>query len=337
MRLGLRGFALGLVLSTAAAAQDDATVAAAREIANQGLEAYDAGRYEEAADKLSRAYEVVKLPTVALLTARALAKAGKLVRASEVYLQATRLEAAGGFRADQEKAQADAARERAELMPRIPSLIVEVEGAEPKDVVATVDGKQVPMALLGAGYVVDPGTRRVEAKVGLVAVTEEVVLKEGERKSVTLRFASQPAAAPLPTAESAPPPNSAPSPSAPPPTPPEADAGAQGSMQATLGWVGLGVGGAGLIFGTVTGVMLASKKSKLDDGGCVKNQCYVDQSDDIDSYNSLRTLSTVGFIVGGVAAAAGATLLLTAPDTEASGPEVQAWLGVGSAGVAGRF
>jgi uncharacterized protein HemY len=55
-------------------------------VARDGLEAYDAGRYDEAIDKLSRAYEVAKLPTLAVHTARALAKAGRLVEASEVTL-----------------------------------------------------------------------------------------------------------------------------------------------------------------------------------------------------------------------------------------------------------
>ena len=73
--------------------EDDTAVTAAREVAQQGLDDYEAGEYETAAEKLLSAYQVVKLPTVALHTARALAKVGKLVEASEVYLQATRLDA----------------------------------------------------------------------------------------------------------------------------------------------------------------------------------------------------------------------------------------------------
>ena len=82
MNRRLRLLAFGLLLSSVAAGQSDTTVTAAREIARQGLKAYDAGRYEEAADKLSRAYAVVKLPTLALHTARALVKVGRLVEAT---------------------------------------------------------------------------------------------------------------------------------------------------------------------------------------------------------------------------------------------------------------
>ena len=191
MKYTLRAIALGLLLSSSAAGQDDTAVTTAREIARQGLEAYEAGRYEEAADKLSRAYDVVKLPTVALHTARAFVKVGKLVEASEAYLQATRLEPGTEFQAEQEQAQRDAEEERAALMPRIPTLVVKIAGADAKAVTASVDGKVVSVALLGGGYLVNPGTRKVEAKLGQQSVTEDVRLGEGERKSVTLVFEGQ--------------------------------------------------------------------------------------------------------------------------------------------------
>jgi hypothetical protein len=101
--------------------------------------------------------------------------------------------------------------------------------------------------------------------------------------------------------------------------------------------VGLGVGGAGLLFGSVTGLVVLSKKSALEDDGCVDARCYGDQADDVDSYNSMRTLSTVGFVVGGLGAAAGAALLLTAPSEEQTGAALRPWVSVGAAGVAGRF
>jgi hypothetical protein len=59
--------------------------------------------------------------------------------------------------------------------------------------------------------------------------------------------------------------------------------------------------------------------------------------DEVDDYNSLRPISTAGFVVGGVGVAGGLTLLLTAPKRPETEAHVSPWLGLGSAGVSGRF
>ena len=169
-------------------------------------------------------------------------------------------------------------------------------------------------------------------------VTQQVTIAERERKAVTLRFGAEPAApVASPAMQGAAPPPPAGATAPPPPAAADADTTPDGSMQRTFGWVGIGVGGAGILFGTVTGLMAVSNRSDLDANGCVDSGCYLDQKDDVDSYNALRTISTVGFVIGFVGAAAGVTLLLTAPESPSSGVETHAWLGLGSAGVAGRF
>ena len=82
---------------------------------------------------------------------------------------------------------------------------------------------------------------------------------------------------------------------------------------------------------------MISKQGDLDDGGCVSGHCYTDQASAVDSYNSLRTVSTIGFAVGGIAGATGLVLLLTAPKQAESEPTVQAGVGIGSAWVGGHF
>jgi len=307
---------------------DEASKSAARDLGREGLEAYKAGRYDEAVEKLSRAYAVVKVPGLGLWTARALEKAGKLVEASEIYHEVGMLPVTEGDRAVQEVAQQEAAKEREALLPRIPKLAVQVQGAAASEVEVMVDGVAVASALIGVARPANPGSHTASAKLGEQEMSEEVTLAEGESKTVVLEL-SAPATAEPPAVER---------PATAPGTNPTADRGPhEGKLQRTLGWVGLGVGGAGLVFGTATGIMVLKKKSALEGDGCVDGACYTDQGDDVDSYNSMRTLSTVGFVVGGVGAAAGAALLLTAPKPKETGSRVRAWVGVGSAGLAGSF
>jgi hypothetical protein len=308
---------------------DDATRGAARAMGQEGLDAFDAGKYEEAAEKLGAAFDVIQVPTLGLWLARSLVKTGKLVEASERYGEVTRLKVQPNQQEDtQKQAQAEAAQERVALQPRIPTLRVQVEGADAKAVEVTVEGVKVPTALLAAPRPTNPGKRVVQGKLGDQVVTEEVTLAEGESRTVVLKFGAPPVVAAPPKPAAVPvPPELAPA--------PVQDAGVgSGSDQRIAGYVSLGVGGVGLVLGVVTGLVAQGKKTALEDAGCVGGHCYPSQQDDVDSYNSMRTFSTVGFIAGGVGIAAGVTLLLTAPKDQ---EHVALWLGPTSAGVKGRF
>jgi Tfp pilus assembly protein PilF len=76
---------------TALAEVDDATRASARQLGYAGVEEFQGGQYESARAKLEKAYRVLKAPSLGLWSARALEKLGKLVEASERYLEVTRL------------------------------------------------------------------------------------------------------------------------------------------------------------------------------------------------------------------------------------------------------
>ncbi len=72
--------------------------------------------------------------------------------------------------------------------------------------------------------------------------------------------------------------------------PPQTQAG---KTQRTLGYVGLGVGEAGLLFGGITGIITAIKSSDLNSNVCAGNGCNTEPKSDVDSFTTLRTLSTV--------------------------------------------
>lgn len=338
------------LLSYGALAGNSSVVSSARELAKQGLQAYDAGRYEEAADKLGKAYEVVHVPTLAVNQARALVKLGKLVAASELYLDAQRIPKEKSWQSTQTDAQRDAEKEREELLPRIPRLTVSIKGAGPTGVDVLIDGSPLPAAMIGSEQLQDPGTHKVQGSHGTELVVETISVKEGDHASVTLQFKlvsasavqrgpnapnQQNEAQPLPMA-------------APPPAPLAAKAAPQpaavapsnkGSTQKTLGWIGVGVGGVGLVAGAVTGFMAISKRSALSDSRLCNEdltRCAPEASSRVDSYNIFRTISSIGLLAGGALAVTGVTLLLTSPKQE-SRPTVGLWLSPSGAALTGGF
>jgi hypothetical protein len=340
------------VWSGTARATDDVTKGAARDLANEAKRDFDAGSYEDAARKFQRAFEVTKVPMLAVWSARTLVKRGQLVAASELYRQAMLLAPNDLWVGNaQQQAQADAARELGELQPRVPKLRVQLDGAAPNDVVITIDNVALATALLGFDLPSDPGSRHIVGKRGAEIVEQTINLNEGERKDTLLKFnaatpSSAIAVAPFPAAQAnqqAAGPTVVPQvpqgglPAAPAPTLAETQpAPRSGSAQRTWGWVALGVGAAGLLTGVVAGIDVAANSDLR--GNCPNGTCNRSKvgSDSLNSYNSMRNLSTAGFIVGGVGTAIGVTLLLWTPK-QAAAPGMALWLGPSSAGVKGAF
>ena len=328
-----------LTSSLSLAQSDEAALAAARQLGNEGIDLYEKGKYQPALDRLSRAYKVVRVPTLGLWLARALAKNGKLVLAAERYREVTRFQLTDSSPAQFTKAQADASQELAALEQRIPSITVTVQNADPEGVVIVLNGARLRSAFIGVPVPVDPGTVTVEGTFNGETVRESAVVKEREQQRELLLQFSGVASGPPPVA--GPPPGAAPPPAGP-AAPPTADSGeGPGFAHTTLPWIALGLGGAGLIAGGVTGFIAMDKKKSLDESSCFDGYCATWVQDDVDSYNQMRTFSTIGFIVGGVGVAAGVVLLVTAPSSPEqpaqSTARVETWVGPGSAGVRGVF
>ena len=311
----------GLLGATPVWAQDRASISTAREVAKEGLEAFDAGDYETAAQKLDQAYGVVQVPTLALYTARAYEKVGRWVEAAEIYLEATRLDAKGSDAAAQERAKKEAVAAREALLPRIPRLVVEIEGAGPEEVAVTIDGALLPTPLLAAGRLLDPGEHRISGKRGNEVVEKSITVEEGASATVALRFGGASSAADSTNASTS--------------AHPADDAASNG--QRVAGWLAIGVGGASLVVGTISGISVLGMKGNLEDGDCLDRRCGPDEHDAVDRYNQMRTISTVGFVVGGVGIAAGTALLITGTRPRGAQRGVAPVLGWRSVGVQGRF
>jgi hypothetical protein len=206
----------------------------------------------------------------------------------------------------QESAKKDAATENEALSPKIPSVVITLQGAQAQDVQVTVDGTAVSAALVGEEQPVDPGKHHIEGHRGAQVVAADVTLNQGEKQSVALKFEAV-AGAPAPGAGATPA-------GAGPATSVSGDnlAKSGSSTRKILGWSAIGLGAAGIVTGSVVGVLAIGKKGDLDDSpNCAAHQCLPSMQSELDSYGTLRTVSSIGFIAGGVLAAAGVVLLVT--------------------------
>lgn len=314
---------------SAQAEEDAATRAAARKLAEDGVAALQNGDAATAVQKLEKAHNMLKAPSVALWSARALAKRGLLVEAAERLREAARLPVSGDAGV-QEQAKRDAEKELGELSPRIPSLVIAISGAGDAPVTVTLDGSPIPSDLLGEDRPVNPGPHRVVAKRGGDERSLDVTLAEGERKPASLDFAgaatppASPADGPVTDTGSS-----------------TESSGSSGGNK-TLAFVAIGAGAAGLIVGGVTGAMALSKKSKLDDdAACRAGQCTYAVESEVESLRTFRTVSTIGFIAGGVLAATGVVLLVTSGGSQQQGitqhPRIALAVGPGNLQLAGSF
>jgi tetratricopeptide (TPR) repeat protein len=329
LRATLTAAALAAVLVQPAAAQaepqpDEATVMAARELAREGLELLQAGKYAEAQDRLHRAYAIVPAPTVLLLEGRALEGMGKLVEAAERYQQVKRTKLNDDAPEAYGRAVKEAEGDLRRVQPLIPSITIMLEGighATPGFEIR-VDGVKFPAPLLGAKRPANPGQHEVLAIMdGKVVQRHAVALKAKQHERVlvkieTARPAQSPKQQPPPAAEQ--PPDEFP--------------------YRPVAWVSLGVGGAGLAAGAVFLAIMLSKESTLDEN-CEDRVCPPQYEDDLTMYRRAKTLSTVGFVAGALGVGAGFTILHLAPDQGKSkdGGQVQAWLGPGHVGFKASF
>ena len=327
--------ACGLTAATPAYAEtsDSGTSrAASRALGVSGVKSFKKGDYAAASDQLERAYKVLRVPTLGLWSARSLAKLGKLVEAAERYLEATRLDVSTGDAAIQKKAQEDARTEREALLPRIPTLTIAVRGVDPSVIELALDGAPISNALVGQALPVNPGRHRVDARFGEATTGDEGSVEEGAGMTLNLTLTPPPQA----VAGTKPAPSR--TPAAPTPETPPSTEAKGGNLRKTLGFVALAVGGAALATSGITAGLALGKKKDME-SDCIDNRCNPSRQDDVNSYQTLRTVSTVTVFVGAAGIASGVVLLLTAPkNTESAGrASVQPWVGLGTVGVSGRF
>jgi len=296
----------------------------ARKLGEEGLAHFDAGRWDMALRKLTEADAMLPATTLRLYAARSLAALGRLVEAERRYRSAAELTVPAYGNAVLVRAQNEAARERAALLLEIPTLTIDVEGAaEVRSV--RLDDRTVSFSESAAPYLLDPGPHQVEITVANGAQSSrQIVLARRDRRRETFTFSSVDAAAlPRTTAEDA---EDA--------TPRDATEGDEDrTTQRTLGFVSLGVGGAGLALWGIAGGLAIAEAS---DNGCEGAACPVPDGE-LGGARGLRTASTIGFFTGAGFAALGAVLVFTAPSREPDRTEVRATIRPGGLFAEGSF
>lgn len=332
-----------LSLATAPAFAEDVKETA-RTTLVKGHDLYEGGKYRDALAHIMTSWSLLKMPFTALWAARTNEKLHELVSAAKMYREAVSLVPDPSWPKDpqkrqaQEQAKRDAQVELSVLLPRIPTLAIEITGANTAEIEVTIDGTKVPADALAKPQELDPGNHTVSVSShGGEPQSQTVTLAERDRKTVKFELA-QLAAPPMPPvvepkAQHSPPIAvlSPPRGNVAPHKPQESQAG---NKLPTVVWVGVEVGAAGLVLGTTAGIVAWSKQGLAD---CDGNNFCKDYERYHESYNTWRNVSTVGFVVGGVGAATAGVAWLVMKPKRGEAQHISMSLGPGTVGMHGAF
>jgi hypothetical protein len=330
-----------VVPSVAWAAPSAADRETARSLLQDGDRRSESKDYSAALQKYEAAHAIMGFPSTGYAVAKTRAALGLLVEARDLALEVTRMPPKAGEPPAFAKARESAGKLAEDLSRRVPNLEITLKGGpESGDVQLTLDGEAVPAATLGSPRKTNPGHHTVTAAAaGFKSATAEVDLAEGESKPVALELSPDGAGA---VAVAPPKGNGAGDLPDNPPDQPEK------RHLSPLVYVGFGVGAAGLVTGTVTGILHLTKTSQVKDRYCNGGDvCQPGFESDRDTAKTYATIANIAFGVGIVGVAVGVVALVTSkPHTEASPtpsaklpprPRITPQIGLGSVGVTGTF
>lgn len=294
LALGLNAAGLGAMVAVAAPtvahAQGADAKAAAEALFSQGKKQLEANQYAEACKSFEKSQSLD--PSVGTLLNLGLCndKQGKIASAWFAYKEAAQL---ARQRNDTERAKA-AEDLAAPLEPKLSSLTVTSKGNEPGLEVKR-DGER--LSALDAPVPTDPGEHKIEASApGFKPFTATIKIgAEADKQSLE-----------IPALEALPPGEKLPDTSA------STEGAGNGMPLKIAGFVVGGVGVIGLGLGIGMGVVASGTASSAEEDAalCPNKVCTPAGREEIDSAETQATISTVGFVVGGVALAAGVTLVV---------------------------
>jgi len=263
----------------------------ARTLLFSGREKRKNGQLKEALADFEKAHNIMKVPTTGLDLGRAQKDLGMFVEARATLLEQARSPEKAGEPVAFKRARKEAKQLADEIAPRLATLTLSVSaGAKVR-----IDDAELSSSSIGVPLKVNPGKHAIVASVeGGDEKKTTVDLVEGEIKTVELRLAG------------APPPETKGDPNKDPNKDPTKDPNkdtkkSDGSKTNALVYVGAATAGVGVLVGSVTGLMAFGVKSDVT-GRCTQNKCPPATHSDIDRGETLGTVSTVAFVIGGVGA-----------------------------------
>lgn len=296
------------VLPRMAHAQSEADRATARNLAAEGHTALRTQDCVTAEDRFRRADALVHAPTLVVEHARALICLGRFVEAQERLGLVMREGVSENAPWVWKKALQDAEKLVDEVKPKVGWLTINVTG--PREPVVLVDGVQVPVVALGVRRATDPGERTISASAkGFVPKAMAVTMPEGGDRAVTIELVAAPDTETVPAGKREAQKYNPLLRSNPPRKPSNA-----------LAYVAFGLGGAGLVVGTVSGILSLGKRSDLQEkygctrsAGCsrVDQQTLPEAQATLDDYHRFGLISGIGFGVGLASTGVGLWILIS--------------------------
>lgn len=272
--------------------------AQAIELGRAGLEAYQKATWEVAHAQFAEAERLVHSPVFVLYMARCKRNLGHLLGARELYRAAAQEHLPPDAPAPWSQAVASAHAELGMLQQNIPSLWIRLR-SDSNVVRVTVDSRDVAPSANGGEVELDPGEHMVEIwRADGSRERRAVQLREGRRR-VPIWVPKPSVSAALPG--TFPPGGRRERPRA-------------LSRDQIVGYTAIGVGTVGMVTGVLTGLIAVARTNSAKDAYCdERGDCYPAARSRVEAASDWAAVSTVGFIFGTSALAAGTAVLLVAP------------------------
>lgn len=306
-KLGLAAVAFTLCASLAqgARAEDDASRAAARQLAEKGDAAFATGRCDRAIPLWKQANAAFAAPSIELRIAHCQALLNHVVDASNtlrsIVSHPLAPDAPEAFRSAQQQAASE--------LPTVRARVATLQVVPPAGLAVTrvaVDEVDIPPAS-GQTFDIDPGRHSVSITAGTATWSGPLELQDGEHRTVHVRSVLEPGPEPSHTLRN-------------------------------VGLVVGGIGVAALATGTVMGIAALDRSKSLDaDCGAARTDCPPEANDRITSVKTFSTLSDVLLGSGVVFAGVGVYMIIRDARQDRAPGKMRITVGARGVGLSATF